>query len=65
VRPVAHYLGLLAALLGRDEADTHFAHALDIATRIEAPLFAAMTRIEWGALRLPAAKATSKKHAPL
>jgi len=30
----------------------HFAHALDIATRIEAPLFAAMTRIEWGAFRL-------------
>ena len=50
--PVAHFLGLLAALLGRDDTNAHFARALDIATRIEAPLFAAMTRIEWGAFRL-------------
>jgi hypothetical protein len=51
--PVAHSLGQLDGVLGRDDdADDHFATALDVATRIQAPLFAAMTRVELGALRL-------------
>jgi tetratricopeptide (TPR) repeat protein len=51
--PIAHSLGQLDGVLGRDDdADDHFATALEIASRIQAPLFAAMTRVEWGALRL-------------
>jgi len=51
--PVAYSLGLLAGVLGRDaEADDHFATALEVASRMQAPLFAAMSRVEWAALRL-------------
>lgn len=40
MRPVAHSLGELALLLGRDEeAAEHFAHAVEVARRWEAPLW--------------------------
>ena len=49
--PVSHYLGRLAALLGRsDDAERHFERALELEERFEAPLFAATTRIAWGRL---------------
>ena len=51
--PVSHYLGRLAALLGRSEdAERHFERALELEERFEAPLFAAATRIAWGRLLL-------------
>ena len=47
--PAAHYLGLLAATLGRhEEADAHFARALELEEGLDAPLFAAATRLAWG-----------------
>jgi tetratricopeptide (TPR) repeat protein len=47
--PVAHYLGRLAHVLGRPEdAQRHFARALELEERFEAPLFAATTRLAWG-----------------
>ena len=46
---VAHFLGALAAVLGRYEAaEAHFAQALDIDERLGAPFFMARTRLEWG-----------------
>jgi tetratricopeptide (TPR) repeat protein len=51
--PVAHYLGLLAASLGRgDDADRHFARALELEEAFEAPVFAAWTRCCWGRMLL-------------
>jgi class 3 adenylate cyclase/tetratricopeptide (TPR) repeat protein len=45
--PVAHYLGLLAAALGRHtEAEAHFAEALGLEERIGAPAWLARTRLE-------------------
>jgi sugar phosphate isomerase/epimerase len=47
--PTAHYLGLLAASLGRREsADAHFARAVEIAEGFRAPLLAAWSRLAWG-----------------
>ena len=47
--PVAHYLGLLAASLGRrDDADRHFARAVELEDAFETPVFAAWTRLCWG-----------------
>jgi tetratricopeptide (TPR) repeat protein len=46
--PVAHYLGLLAATLGRhDEAVDHFAAAASASERMGAPTWLARTRLEW------------------
>lgn len=51
--PVAHRLGRLAGVLGRTEdADRHFARALELEEAFEAPLFAAATRLAWGRLLL-------------
>src|SRR3569623_679363 len=48
---VAHYLGLLANVLGRpDQANAHFAKALSIHERLRAPFFIASTQLEWGRL---------------
>lgn len=45
---VAHNLGTLAAVCGRDEeADAHFATALEIHQRMRAPFFIALTQLEW------------------
>jgi tetratricopeptide (TPR) repeat protein len=47
--PIAHYLGALATMLGRyDDADRHFATALDLDTRVPAPFHLARTRLEHG-----------------
>jgi tetratricopeptide (TPR) repeat protein len=47
--PTAHYLGLLAVTLGRrEDADAHFARAIELAENFEAPLFVASTRLAWG-----------------
>jgi class 3 adenylate cyclase/tetratricopeptide (TPR) repeat protein len=46
---VARPLGMLAAQLGRwEEADAHFAHALDAHERMGAPSLAARTTLDWG-----------------
>jgi tetratricopeptide (TPR) repeat protein len=46
---VARALGMLAAQLGRwDEADAHFAHALDAHQRIGAASLEARTTLDWG-----------------
>jgi tetratricopeptide (TPR) repeat protein len=50
---VAHYLGLLAAALGRwDEAESRFAAAAETHERIGAPTFLALTRLEWARMLL-------------
>ncbi|MCA1845950.1 MAG: tetratricopeptide repeat protein, partial [Actinobacteria bacterium] len=44
---VAHYLGLLAGVLGRhDEADDHFARAAELHRRLDAPSWLARTQLE-------------------
>ncbi|MGQ0466310.1 MAG: BTAD domain-containing putative transcriptional regulator [Sporichthyaceae bacterium] len=51
--PVAHYLGVLAASLRRDEqADAHFARAVEIAERTGARVVLVRTRLEWARLLL-------------
>jgi tetratricopeptide (TPR) repeat protein len=51
--PVAHYLGLVTAVLGRaDEADAHFACAVDAQERTGARGLLAQTRLEWARLLL-------------
>jgi tetratricopeptide (TPR) repeat protein len=46
---VARALGMLAAELERwDEANAHFAHALDVHERMGAPSLAARTTLDWG-----------------
>lgn len=46
--PVAHYLGVLAAVLGdTDEADGHFACAAELAERTRARGVLVRTRLEW------------------
>ena len=48
---VAHYLGLLARVLGRyDDADQWFAQALALHERIESRFFIALTQTAWAAL---------------
>ena len=47
----AHYLGMLATMLGRyHEAHDHFARADDIHRRLRAPFHRARTQVEWAAL---------------
>ena len=49
--PVNHYLGGLAAVLGRhDDADAWFASAAGMAERSGAQFFLAQTRLRWGLL---------------
>ena len=49
--PVAYSLGILATALDRyEEADEHFRLASDIAERVGAPMFLAMTEVEWAAM---------------
>ena len=49
----AHYLGMLAAALGRlDEADRHFIRAQATHTKLQAPFHLARTLVERGRLRL-------------
>ena len=51
--PVAHYLGVLAAVLGLpDEADEHFAFACDLQERTGARGMLVRTRLEWARLLL-------------
>src|SRR5262245_25415755 len=46
---VAHYLGMLAAGLGRPtDADDAFAQATEAHERMDAPIWAARSRLEWG-----------------
>ncbi len=46
---VSHYLGMLAATLGEDEAaDRWFAAAAELHRRIDAPGWLARTQLEWG-----------------
>ena len=45
---IAHDLATLAAVLGRyDEAEAHFAAALQVHERMRAPFFTALTLLEW------------------
>ena len=47
--PVSHYLGGLAAVLGRyDQAETYFAQASELSDRMGAKFFAARTDLLWG-----------------
>jgi class 3 adenylate cyclase/tetratricopeptide (TPR) repeat protein len=47
--PVSHYLGGLAAVLGRpDQADAYFARATALNDRMHAKFFAARTDLSWG-----------------
>jgi tetratricopeptide (TPR) repeat protein len=47
--PVSHYLGGLAAVLGRyDEADAYFTQAAASCSRVGAKFFAARTHLSWG-----------------
>ena len=49
--PVSHYLGGLAAVLGRyDEADAYFTQAAEFSERVGAKFFAARTNLSWGKL---------------
>ena len=51
--PVCHYLGRLAVVLGRlEDAERSFARALELEEGLRAPLFAAETRLAWGAALL-------------
>jgi class 3 adenylate cyclase/tetratricopeptide (TPR) repeat protein len=51
--PVAHYLGRLAGVLGRaEDAERHFARALELETEFESPLFVAATQLALGRLLL-------------
>jgi len=53
IGPVAHYLGLLAAVLDQPEdADEHFAFAADLAERTGARGNLVRTRLEWARLLL-------------
>ena len=48
VGPAAHDLGLLAATLGRyDDADSHFAAAVDLELRLQSEALLVHTRLEW------------------
>ena len=48
-----HFLGMLAALMGRDnEAEDHFSAAERLHIRLHAPGFLARTRLEWARLLL-------------
>jgi class 3 adenylate cyclase len=49
---LAHGLGLLAATLGRDEAEQHFAQAVSIHGRLEAPLLIQRARADWQSAEL-------------
>jgi hypothetical protein len=56
--------GLLAATLGRwNEADTHFAHALETHKRLHAASLAARTQLEWGLSLLGTGRRTSTERA--
>lgn len=47
--PVSHYLGALAAVLGRlDQADAYFARAAALSLRMSANFDAARTNLSWG-----------------
>ena len=47
--PVSHYLGGLAAVLGRpDQSDAYFARATALNDRMQAKFFAARTDLSWG-----------------
>ena len=47
--PVAHYLGLLAGIRGDTQsAEAHFARAVELEEGLEAHLFSACSRLEWG-----------------
>lgn len=49
--PVSHYLGALAAVVGRvEEAEAWFESAASLAERTGARFFLAQTRLRWGAL---------------
>ena len=51
IGPVAHYLGMLAGALGRqDEAEEHFAFAVGLAERTGARGILVRTRLEWARL---------------
>jgi DNA-binding SARP family transcriptional activator len=51
--PVAHYLGVLAGVLGRtDQAEEHFAFACDVAERTGVRVVVVRTRLEWARLLL-------------
>jgi DNA-binding SARP family transcriptional activator len=53
IGPVAHYLGVLAAVLGcPDEAEEHFAFAADLQERTGARGLLVRTRLEWTRLLL-------------
>jgi hypothetical protein len=53
IGPVAHYLGVLAAVLGcPDEAEEHFAFAADLQERTGAQGLLVRTRLEWTRLLL-------------
>jgi class 3 adenylate cyclase/tetratricopeptide (TPR) repeat protein len=46
--PIAHYLGMLAAVLQRyDDGDQHFARAAELNERLQAPFHLARTQLEW------------------
>jgi class 3 adenylate cyclase/tetratricopeptide (TPR) repeat protein len=46
--PMAHYLGILAAVLGRyREAEIHFAAAAELNERLQVPFHLARTQLEW------------------
>ena len=49
--PVAFHAGCLATLLGRfDRADSHFAQALGVGQKLDAPYWVARTQIAWAQL---------------
>jgi class 3 adenylate cyclase len=63
---VAHYLGVLAAMLGRyGAAEAHFADAQAIHEQLEAPFHLARTHLEWGQILLvqdPKAAGSARPH---
>ncbi len=61
---VAHYLGLLAHALDRDdEADQWFEEALTCHERMEAPYFVALTQTAWAALLIDRDQSGDKEQA--
>jgi tetratricopeptide (TPR) repeat protein len=55
--PISHYLGILAAVLERyDAAESHFAEAIEMNERLQAPFHLARTQLEWARVLLERAK---------
>lgn len=64
VGPVAMYLGMLAAALGSHEvAEDHFAEALRVSRKLDAPYWVARTEFEWSTMLVQQDQSDDSHHA--